>query len=293
VGILETICEERGADAARLRRERPPSSLERSSGPVRPAFGRASGRAFTGGEGAAPGARRPPLLIAECKKASPSRGLLVPDYDPVRLASAYERGGAGLISVLTEPRHFQGSDEHLRAVRTAVGLPVLRKDFIVDPYQVLEAWAIGADAILLIAAALGSDQMLELAAAARELGLGILAEAHDPGEVEKAAAARPDAIGVNSRNLRDFSINPSRATSLIGLLPEGTLRVAESGMKVPKDAAALRAAGFDAFLVGEALATAPNPEAATREFIAALASAAATREFIAALASAAAKGTRE
>jgi indole-3-glycerol phosphate synthase len=287
VGILETICEERGADAARARRERPPSSLERSAGPVRPAFARAgsmqnvsqfAAQGITTRETArlargANGSSGKPLLIAECKKASPSRGLLVPDYDPVRLASAYERGGAGMISVLTEPRRFLGSDEQLRAVRAAVGLPVLRKDFIVDPYQVLEAWAIGADAILLIAAALSGDQMLELAAAARELGLGILAEAHDASEVEKAAAAMPDAIGVNARDLRDFSIDPSRATSLFGLLPEGALRVAESGMKEPKDAAALRAAGFDAFLVGEALATAPDPEAATKEFIAALASA--------------------
>jgi indole-3-glycerol phosphate synthase len=257
VGILETICEERKADAARLRRERPPSSLERGAGPVRPSFPR------TGSLGK-------PLLIAECKMASPSRGLMSTDYDPKRLASAYERGGAGLVSVLTEPRHFLGSDEHLRAVREAVGLPLLRKDFIVDPYQVLEAWAIGADAVLLIAAALSEDQMLELAAEARELGLGILVEVHDALEIEKAAAAAPDAIGVNTRDLRDFSVDPSRARALLGLLPEGPMRVAESGMKEPKDAADLRAAGFEAFLVGEALATAPDPETRVKEFISAI-----------------------
>jgi indole-3-glycerol phosphate synthase len=263
MGILETICGERRADAARARRERRPSSLERAAGPPRPAFRAAVSR---------PGEKsRRPLLIAECKKASPSRGLLVRDFDPARLALAYERGGAGMISVLTEPRRFLGSDEHLRAVRDAVGLPVLRKDFIVDPYQILEAWAIGADAILLIAASLEDNELLELAASARELGLGILVEAHDEREIDRALAATPDAIGVNSRDLRDFTVDPARAAALLGLLPEGVLRVAESGMKEPRDAAALRAAGFDAFLVGEALATAVDPEAAARAFVQAIA----------------------
>jgi indole-3-glycerol phosphate synthase len=254
MGILETICEERKGDVARSRRERPPSSLEREAGPALPAFARA-------GAGAAR-----PLLISECKKASPSRGLLVADYDPVRLAAAYERGGAGMVSVLTEPRRFLGSDDHLRAVRKAVALPILRKDFLVDPYQVLEAWSIGADAILLIAAALGEAQMLELAAAARELGLSVLAEVHGADEIQKAAAASPDAIGVNSRDLRDFSVDPARASELIRDLPRSALHVAESGMKSPEDAALLRAAGFEAFLVGEALATAPDPEASARAF---------------------------
>ena len=260
MGILETICGERRADAARARRERPPSLLRREAGPIRPSFGRPG-----------PGGRRPrPILIAECKRASPSRGLIVPDYDPVGLASAYERGGARLVSVLTEPRHFLGSDEHLSAVRAAVGLPVLRKDFVVDPYQVLEAWAIGADAILLIAAALGDGQMRELAAAARELGLGVLAEVHGEGEIEMAAAAGPDAVGVNARDLEDFSVDPSRAARLAGLLPDRAARVAESGMRKPEEAAALRAAGFEAFLVGEALAASPDPEAAARGFVGAI-----------------------
>jgi indole-3-glycerol phosphate synthase len=175
-----------------------------------------------------------------------------------------------MISVLTEPRRFLGSDEHLRAVRGAVGLPVLRKDFIVDSYQILEAWAIGADAILLIAAALGEGELLELAACARELDLGVLIEAHDEAEIERAEAAKPDAIGVNSRDLRDFTVDPGRSAALFRRLPEGALRVAESGMKEPRDAAVLRAAGFDAFLVGEALATAADPEAATRAFVSAI-----------------------
>jgi indole-3-glycerol phosphate synthase len=195
---------------------------------------------------------------------------MVRDYDPGRLALAYERGGAGMVSVLTEPRRFLGSDTHLAAVRAAVALPVLRKDFIVDPYQVLETWAIGADAILLIAAALSDAAMAELAAAARELGLGVLAEIRDEAELERALGAAPDAIGVNARDLRDFSVDAGRSATLARLLPEGPFRVAESGMRAPGDASSLLAAGFEGFLVGEALATAADPEAATRAFAAAI-----------------------
>jgi len=218
------------------------------------------------------------MLIAECKKASPSRGLLVGEYDPVALAAAYERGGAGMVSVLTDPRRFLGADGHLTAVREAVGLPVLRKDFIVDPYQVLEAWSIGADAILLIATALSKAQMLELAAAACELGLAVLAEIHEESEVECAAAAMPDAIGVNSRDLRDFSVDAEKSRSLAGFLPAGPLRVAESGMRSPEDAVALVQAGFQGFLIGEALATSQDPESKTRDFSAAIAAAMPSRE---------------
>jgi indole-3-glycerol phosphate synthase len=258
MSMLEAICAERKADALRLMRDRPRASLERSVGPPRPSFAprRASGAS--------------PLLIAECKKASPSRGLLVADYDPVALATAYERGGAGMLSVLTEPRRFLGADEHLAAVRAAVGLPILRKDFIVDPYQILEAWSIGADAILLISSALGENQILELAAAARELGLEVLVELHEERELEIAVAAAPDAIGVNARDLRDFHVDTERAMAMARLLPERHLRVAESGMRSPEDAAALLAAGYRGFLVGEALATAANPETRAREFAAAL-----------------------
>ncbi len=261
MGILEELCAERKADAARQKCERPPSSLERSGGAIRPSFADRR-RALRPRAGA--------LLIAECKRASPSRGLLVEDYDPVALASSYERGGAGMLSVLTEPRRFLGADAHLTAVRAAVGLPLLRKDFIVDPYQVLEAWSIGADAVLFIAAALSEAQIRELAAAARELGLDVLVEIHEESELEKAMAARPGALGVNARDLRDFSVDGGRARAMLASLPEGPLRVAESGMRKPKDAAALRGAGYKGFLVGEALATAADPEARTREFAAAL-----------------------
>jgi len=268
MGILETLCAERRADARAARLARPPASLEREAGPPRPCFGSCPGL-VGGSEG---------FLIAECKKASPSRGLLVADYDPARLALAYERGGAAMVSVLTEPRRFLGADAHLKAVRAAVGLPVLRKDFIIDAYQVREAWSLGADAILLIASALRETELLELAAAARELGLSVLVETREEGELERAAAARPDAIGVNSRDLRDFSIDPGRAEAMARLLPVGTVRVAESGLKAPADAAALRRSGYRGFLVGEALAAAADPEAAARAFAEAISGPRASKE---------------
>jgi indole-3-glycerol phosphate synthase len=267
-GILADICRERAEDAARARRDRPPSSLERAADPPRPCFAAAAAAAPSGA-----------LLIAECKKASPSRGLIVRDYDPVALASAYERGGAGMVSVLTEPRRFLGSDAHLSAVRAAVGLSVLRKDFIVDEYQLREAWAMGADAALLIVAALERPRLAELAACAKELGLAVLVEARDEAEIEAAlgavsalaSGARSDAIGVNARDLSDFSVDHGRAAALARLLAGAPFSVAESGLKRPGDAAALMAAGYRGFLVGEALASAGDPEAAARSFALALA----------------------
>ena len=257
--ILTRIIDERKSDVASARRARPESGMRRGDPAIRPCFGRA---------------RRDPqeaLIIAECKKASPSRGLLRASYDPAALAAAYARGGAGMLSVLTEPRHFLGADEHLAAAREASGLPALRKDFIVDPWQVRESWAIGADAILLIARVLESALMAELSAAAHGLGLQVLAEIHDAVDLEKAVAAGADAIGVNARNLADFSVDHSRPAALRGSMPEGVFAVAESGMKSPGDAAALRAAGFDGFLVGEAFVSAADPELAVRAFSRALA----------------------
>jgi indole-3-glycerol phosphate synthase len=253
MGILETICEERREAVRRAKLEAPPSSLKRDADAPRLAPSLAASAAAW-----------PRGLIAECKKASPSRGIMVKDYDPVRLALAYERGGASMVSVLTEPLRFLGSPEHLGAVCAAIALPVLRKDFIVDPYQVLEAWAMGADAVLLIASALRETEMAELSAAAHELGLAVLAEVRVAGEIERSIAAKPDAIGVNSRDLRDFSVDTGRAAALASLLPPGVPKIAESGIASGEEAAALGRAGFDGFLVGEALATAPDPEAATR-----------------------------
>ncbi|MFZ4617008.1 MAG: indole-3-glycerol phosphate synthase TrpC [Rectinemataceae bacterium] len=261
MGILETICEARLADVAKARSAKPLSSLLRRASTPRRAFARAS----------------VPFLIAECKRASPSRGLMVPDYDPAALALAYEAGGAGVVSVLTEERHFQGSRGHLVAVRDAVGLPVLRKDFMVDAYQLRESWAMGADAILLIVAAIDRTLLFELAAGARELGLSILVEVKEPSEIETALAAAPDAIGVNARDLRDFSVDAGKSAAMVRELaaqaPPGLVMVAESGMKEPADAAALRLAGYDGFLVGEALATSERPGERTRAFVAAIAAA--------------------
>jgi Indole-3-glycerol phosphate synthase len=254
-GILATICAERAADVRRNKIERPPSSLERRVGPPRPAFPSARGA----------------LLIAECKRASPSRGLIVAQgYDVARLAAAYERGGAGMVSVLTESRRFLGSDADLATASEATALPVLRKDFIVDPYQVLESWAIGADAILLIAAALGEVQLLELRAAAAELGLAVLLELRDEKELQLAADARPEAVGVNARDLSDFSVDLGRSIGLARRLPAGSLPIAESGIRSPEDAATLISAGYRGLLIGEALASSADPEAATRGFVASL-----------------------
>lgn len=288
MGILETICAERREDARAAARRLPATSLERIANPPRRAFraeGTAAGAATSPGATvadrpspgpAAPGAGSAgsPFLIAECKRASPSKGLMVADYDPVHLALCYERGGAGLLSVLTEPRHFLGADAHLRAVRGSVELPILRKDFIVDEWQIRESWAIGADAILLIAACLSPAQLAEYVAAARELGLSILVETREPGEIGAALDARPDAVGVNARDLRDFSVSASVPLLMAGELsraaPRGLPLVAESGLRRGADARALLAASYRGFLVGEALATAPDPEEATRGFLAEL-----------------------
>ena len=263
MGILETICGERREEVARVSRKRPASSFVREAGTPRAAFPpRRAEEGFPRGR---------PFLIAECKKASPSRGLMVADYDPLALARAYEAGGASVVSVLTEPRHFLGEGAHLAAVRRAVRLPVLRKDFIVDPWQLRESWALGADAVLLIAACLDASLLAELAEGARELGLSTLIETRTEKEVEAALAARPDAIGVNARDLRDFSVSLDHASKILGplssLAPRELPRIAESGIRRPEDALALWDAGFDGFLVGEALATAKDPGEATRAML--------------------------
>ena len=272
MGILETICGERKEEVARLSKKRPPSSLVRTAGTPR--------RAFPPRPSAQPGPTLPefprglPFLVAECKRASPSKGLLLASYEPVSLAKAYERGGAGLVSVLTEPRHFLGDGAHLASVRAAIRLPVLRKDFIVDGWQLRESWALGADAVLLIAACLEPSQLIEFSAEAHELGLSVLVETREPAEIGAALAARPDAIGVNARDLRDFSVSTSVPLDMVEEIarsaPAELPRIAESGLKCGADALPLREAGYDGFLVGEALATSRDPEAAVRDFVTAI-----------------------
>ena len=197
-------------------------------------------------------------LIAEVKKASPSKGLLCPDFDPVRLARAYAANGAAAISVLTDARFFQGSLDDLRAVRQAVDVPVLRKDFVVDPYQVYEARAAKADAVLLIVAALDDETLHHLYALIRQLNMAALIEVHDAADLTRALALPPRLIGVNNRDLRTFHVTLDTTAALRPRVPDNVVFVAESGIHTPEDVARLAGIGVDAMLVGEALVTAEN-----------------------------------
>ena len=205
--------------------------------------------------------RRPdgPAFIAECKRASPSEGVIRPEYDPAAVARQYKQAAAAAVSVLTEPAHFDGSLDHLAAVRHAVDLPVLRKDFVVDEYQLIEARAFGADAVLLIVAALDRSRLSDLLAASADLGLGVLVEIHDPAELDAVDLDAVDVLGVNSRDLRTFAVDLSRAERVFQTLPERIVRVAESGITTAAAAARLRRAGADAFLVGTHFMRQPDP----------------------------------
>jgi indole-3-glycerol phosphate synthase len=208
-------------------------------------------------------------LIAECKKASPSKGLLVPNYDPVRLAKLYEKAGARAISVLTDARHFQGTLAHLRDVRDAVRLPVLRKDFLFHPYQLYEARVAGADAVLLIAAVLSDTEMRELLALARKLGMAALVEVHDEAELTRVLPLRPGIIGVNNRDLQTFEVDFGNTARLRALIPTEIAVVGESGLKTPDDVRAMQEAGVDAVLVGETLVRSKDIAGTARAFVAA------------------------
>jgi indole-3-glycerol phosphate synthase len=210
-------------------------------------------------------------LIAECKRASPSRGLIRADFDPARLARAYESGGAACLSVLTEPRWFQGADGFVAEAKAACELPVLRKDFTVDPWQVIEARAIGADAVLLILAALSDEQAAELEAAAIELGLGVLAEAHDAAELERACRLKTPLVGINNRDLRSLEVDPDLALRLGGRVPADRIVVAESGLGSHADLQRYAEAGVSTFLVGESLMRQADVTAATRALLGAAA----------------------
>ena len=250
-------------DAERRRAERPLSVVEAAAAAREPAIDALAALA--------PAERV--KIIAEVKRASPSRGDLADIPDPAALAALYETGGASAISVLTEERRFGGSLADLDAVRAAVQVPVLRKDFMVDPYQLTEARAHGADLILLIVAGLDDALLRDLYAQALGLGMTPLVEVHDAAELDRALALEPTLVGVNARNLKTLDVDPRTVTDLLPRIPTGVVAVAESGVSGPGDVATYVRAGAGAVLVGEALVTGGRPTEAVREFIEAAAAA--------------------
>jgi len=256
VNRLEPILAATRADVARRRREITPEALE---GAVRRRNESGDRRSFLDA------LRRPGLsLIAEHKRRSPSAGLIREGVEIADVVTAYERAGAAALSILTEPTSFGGSLADLGAARAAAGLPLLRKDFILDPYQVVESFAAGADAILLIVAALSERELADLHAQALDLGLPALVEIHDARELESAVAAGAQVIGVNNRDLTTLAVDVERTFELLPELPTNVVVVAESGFRTPAELDALAAAGVDAVLIGEALMRAEDIEAACR-----------------------------
>ena len=200
-----------------------------------------------------------PAVIAEVKKASPSKGVIRADFIPADIAQSYAEGGAACLSVLTDREFFQGSVDYLKQARASVGLPVLRKDFIVDAYQVYESRAMGADCILLIAACLDDAQMADFEAIARDLDMAVLVEVHDAGELQRALKLRTPLVGINNRNLRSFEVSLDTTLTLMAEVPANRLLVTESGILTPDDVGRMRGAGVHAFLVGEAFMRAEEP----------------------------------
>jgi indole-3-glycerol phosphate synthase len=251
VTLLERILEVKRGEIAAAKERSPLASVEAQARAV------PMPRDFV----AALRAKRP-AVIAEIKKASPSRGVLRKEFDPAAIAASYERAGAACLSVLTDRQFFQGAPEHLVAARAACSLPVLRKDFVVEPYQVYESRALGADCILLIAACLAKHEMLDLERAAKRLGMAVLVEVHDAAELESALALETPLIGINNRDLKTFKTQLETTIDLLPRVSSERRVITESGILSTADVARMRAAGVETFLVGEAFMRAPNPGAA-------------------------------
>jgi indole-3-glycerol phosphate synthase len=250
LSILERIVAAKRAEIAAARKRTPEVKLD-AAPPVRDFV-------------AALRAKRP-AVIAEIKRASPSRGVLRRDYDPAAIAKSYEKGGAACMSVLTDKEFFQGAAEHLSAARAACALPVLRKDFLIDPYQVFESRALGADCVLLIAACLEDREMRELEALARGVGMAVLVEVHDESELTRALKLETPLLGINNRNLRSFETRLETTLDLLPRVPADRLVITESGILSRTDVARMRQHGVEAFLVGEAFMRANDPGAALAE----------------------------
>ena len=258
--VLAKIIDGKRDEVAALRAARSLSDLEaaaRGAEPVR-GFTAALARDSETGYG----------LIAELKKASPSKGLIRADFDPASLARAYEQGGASCLSVLTDTPWFQGASDYLVAARNAVSLPVLRKDFMIDPIQIVESRALGADCILLIMAALEDTLALELEACAIEQGMDVLIEVHDVSELERACRLASPLMGINNRNLKTMEISLDVGAAMLPALPDDRIAVAESGLFAPADLARMAGAGARCFLIGESLMRADDVAAATRAILA-------------------------
>lgn len=257
---LKQICADKREHVRKRMRERPESRLleEAAQAPAPRGFIRSLKQKAESGY----------ALIAEIKKASPSKGVIRADFNPPKLAEAYEKGGAACLSVLTDTPYFQGEDAYLEATREACALPALRKDFMLEPYQIIESRALGADAVLLIMAALGDTQAEELYACARSLSLDVLVEVHDERELERACGRlEPELLGVNNRDLKSFSIDLAVSERLRPLMPPQTFAVSESGIFTHDDLKRLEMSGYRGFLVGESLMRQEDVEAATRKLL--------------------------
>lgn len=254
--VLAKICADKLAHIAAAKAARPHPDLGRAS-PVRGFAAALDAKAEAGGYG----------LIAEIKKASPSKGLIRADFDAAALAGAYQAGGAACLSVLTDEAYFQGSDAYLTQAREAVTVPVLRKDFMLDTYQIAESRALGADCILLIMAALEDAQAHELEASAQELGMDVLIEVHDAAELGRALKLTSPLIGVNNRNLKTLEVRLETTEELASLIPDDRVMVSESGLSSPDDLARMADAGARRFLIGESLMRHDDVEAATKKLL--------------------------